>query len=374
MKTRHLVALGLLSLLVLWMFVPRAPGSAEDRYADPGRDRTIHAYSADSDETPAAGTFAVRVLDLQRQNYVANVRVRGRTQAFRHVNVRAETSGRVIATPFPRGARVEEGDILCELAVDNRETDLQEAISREEQARLEYEGELDLQSRGLQGRAAIAQRKATLDAATAAVERARLNLERRRVRAPFSGIMENRTVEVGDFLDMGAQCASLLDDDPMLLVGHVAEHEVAQLTVGADVEARLITGERVRGQVAFIARSADPATRSYRIEVELAPGNEPIRQGVTADIMVEAREIGAHLVPPSSLTLDDDGGIGVKILDDDDRVHFRNVVIVGESTRIEQPGFWVTGLPDSVTLITLGQELVFPGQTVRRDSSRAAGS
>jgi len=373
-RTRHLVALGLLSLMVLWMFVPRTPGNVEERYADPGRDRSIHAFSVESDETPASGTFAVRVAEIEQQDYVATVRVRGRTQAFRHVNVRAEISGRVVATPFPRGARVEEGDVLCEIAVENREADLQEAISREQQARMEYEGELDLQSRGLQGRVAIAQRKAALDAATAAVERVRLNLERTRVRAPFAGIMETRSVEVGDYLDMGAQCASLLDDQPMLLVGQVAEHEVGQLTVGAEVEARLVTGERVYGELTFLARSSDPATRSYRIEVELDPLDTPVRQGVTAELQVAAQRMHAHLVPPSSLTLDDDGSVGVKILDDNDQVHFRTVTIVGESTRIDQPGFWVTGLPVRTSLITLGQELVFPGQTVRRHSSRVTGS
>lgn len=374
MRTRHLVALGLLSLMVLWMFIPRTPGPTEDRYADPGRDRTIHAYSVESDETPGPGTFAVRVAEIEQQDYVATVRVRGRTQAFRHVNVRAETAGRVVATPFPRGARVEEGDVLCEIAVENREIDLQEAVSREQQARMEYEGELELQTRGLQGRVAIAQRKAALDAASAAVERARLSLERTRVRAPFTGIMESRNVEVGDYLDMGAQCASLIDDQPMLLVGQVAEHEVGRLSLGAEVEARLVTGERVYGELTFLARSADPATRSYRIEVELEPADTPIRQGVTAELLVSAQQIRAHLVPPSSLTLDDDGAVGVKILDDNNEVHFRVITIVGESTRIDEPGFWVTGLPARTSLITLGQEMVFPGQTVRRNSARVSGS
>lgn len=369
MKARHLVAFGLLGLMIVWMLFPSQYEGPGDLYSTPARNTTIHALSADSDAPVEADSFAVRVARLEQQTFVETVRVRGRTQAFRHVTVRAEATGRVVGTPHPRGARVAEGDILCELAIDNREADLQEAISREEQARLEYEGELDLQRRGLQAQVMTAQRKSALDAASAAVARARLALERTRVRAPFDGIMESRSVDVGDYMDMGGQCATLLDDEPMLLTGTVPENQISKLTPSALVEARLTTGERVQGQVSYISRVADPASRSYRIEVELEPTAEPIRQGITAEIFVAAREIPAHLIPPSSLTLDDEGRPGVKIVDQENRVHFQTINIVGESTEIDRSGFWVTGLPHTVNVITLGQEIVFPGQTVRTDFS-----
>ena len=56
--------------------------------------------------------------------------------------------------------------------------------------------------------------------------------------------------------------------------------------------------------------------------------------------------------------------MGVKTLNSDNEVEFHRVQIVGESTRIDESGFWVTGLPDEVILITVGQELVFEGQIV----------
>ncbi|MEX2335153.1 MAG: hypothetical protein WD600_12900, partial [Pseudohongiella sp.] len=90
----------------------------------------------------------------------------------------------------------------------------------------------------------------------------------------------------------------------------------------------------------------------------------PIRQGISTEILLDAAQIRAHLVPPSSVTLDDAGLLGVKTLNSDNEVEFRRVQIVGESTRIDQPGFWVTGLPEEVVLITVGQELVFEGQIV----------
>jgi len=180
--------------------------------------------------------------------------------------------------------------------------------------------------------------------------------------------METRAVEVGDLMDMGGQCASLLDDTPMLLTGLVPEQEVGKLFLGAVVTATLLTGETVEGTVTYISRAADTSSRSYAIEVELAAGEESIRQGISAEIYIAANEAQAHLIPASALTMDDAGLVGVKTLDQNNVVHFAPVSIIGENNTVD-PGMWVTGLPISAVIVTHGQEIVFPGQSVTPDSS-----
>ncbi|MDP2379694.1 MAG: efflux RND transporter periplasmic adaptor subunit [Pseudohongiella sp.] len=369
MKKQYWVAIGLFIFLVTWMFMPREQNAAvEDRYAMPETDRSVTAIPAGSQVDISASGFNVLVSKVNVSTYTETVNVRGVTQAFRHVQILAEAAGRVTATPVARGARVNRGDVLCEIAVDNREAELQESRSRELQAKLEYEGSLGLRERNLVSEVSVAQLKSALDSATAAVGRAELALSRTKVRAPFSGILETRAVEVGDYLNMGAQCGSLLDDQPMLLVGQVPEQNVSKLIIGNTVEGILVTGQRVTGRLTYIARAADPVSRSYRIEVELNASQEPIRQGISTEIMVAASDIAAHMIPPSAITLDDAGVVGVKAINTNNTVVFYPVTIVGESTQIGTPGFWVTGLPSEVILITLGQELVFPGQTVRSNT------
>jgi membrane fusion protein, multidrug efflux system len=368
-KKQYWVAIGLFIFLVIWMFLPREQNVAvEDRYAMPETDRSVTAIPAGSPVDVSASGFNVLVSKVNVSTYTETVNVRGVTQAFRHVQILAEAAGRVTATPVARGARVNRGDVLCEIAVDNREAELQESRSRELQAKLEYEGSLGLRERNLVSEVSVAQLKSALDSATAAVGRAELALSRTKVRAPFSGILETRAVEVGDYLNMGAQCGSLLDDQPMLLVGQVPEQNVSKLIIGNTVEGVLVTGQRVTGRLTYIARAADPVSRSYRIEVELNAGQEPIRQGISTEIMVAASDIAAHMIPPSAITLDDAGVVGVKAINSNNVVVFYPVNIVGESTQIGTPGFWVTGLPSEAILITLGQELVFPGQTVRTNT------
>ena len=73
----------------------------------------------------------------------------------------------------------------------------------------------------------------------------------------------------------------------------------------------------------------------------------------------------AHLISPASLVLNDEGLVGVRIVDDESMVKFMLVQIVSESTE----GVWVTGLPEQVNLITVGHEGVFGGQVVKVDFS-----
>ncbi|MYA36535.1 MAG: efflux RND transporter periplasmic adaptor subunit [Gammaproteobacteria bacterium] len=370
-KKQQIVAVLLLLALCAWLFIPRPAESVdEDELAREAAVTPIVALAEDAPAGDATDVAFVRANRILPQVYTSTVRVRGRTEAYRLVEVRAEQAGRIVNNPIPRGARVSEGDVLCEIAVDTRQTDLEEAVARREQAEFEYEAALDLQRRDLQSDVAVAQYRAALESARAAVARAELALEKIRIVAPFDGIVETRTVEIGDLLNVGTVCASVLDDDPMLLVGLVPEQDVGRIEIGAEVSAELVSGETITGRVIYLARSADPSARSYRIEVEVDPGQLAIRSGITTEMQVGASRISAHLIPPSALTLDDAGLLGVKTIDRRNIVEFRNVEIVGDNTSLLNPGVWVTGLDGEVNLITVGQEIVFPGQTVTTELAR----
>jgi len=360
-KNQHVVSAGILIAVVLWMVIPQ---SAEEPDESNAPTASIVAIPEGVSPGESPSDYIVRAARVNQQTYGKKVRVRGRTQAFRHVEVRAEQAGRIVREPVMRGARVSAGDLLCEIAIDDRDSNLLEAQSRQEQADFEYMASLDLQDKGLQSDVIVAQLKAALQSSKAGVARAELAVERTKIVAPFDGVVETRIVELGDLLNAGTVCASVLDDSPMLLVGLVPEQDIGSLSVGARVAAELLTGQRIAGTVNYLARAADNVSRSYRIEVEVDSSFEGIRQGITAEILVDSADIQAHLIPSSSLTLDDSGLIGVKTIGASNMVEFNNVEIVGDNTSAMNPGVWVTGLNGTINLITLGQEIVFPGQQV----------
>jgi len=372
LKKQQWVAAAIFVVVVVWMAVPRDRSSTAEEPEAPAREVAAVAENANAPEDP--NVVAVRARRVSPETYVERIRVRGRTEAIRLVQVRAEQAGRIVSDPVPRGARVEAGDVLCEIAVDDRDAALKEAIARREQAQMEYEAALNLQSRSLQSEVTVSQLKAAVEAAEAAVTRAELALEKTRMVAPFAGLVETRTVEVGDLLNIGDVCASVLDDEPMLLVGLVPEQQVERVEVGARVIGELLGGRRLTGRVTFLASSADPVSRSYRMEVTVDPSNERVRSGITTEMLVNAEETEAWRIPASALSLDDAGEIGVKLIDSNNRVYFRNVTIVGDETDQIDPAIWVIGLEGDVTLITVGQEIVFDGQTVRANFNWAEQS
>ncbi|MEX2327085.1 MAG: efflux RND transporter periplasmic adaptor subunit, partial [Pseudomonadales bacterium] len=291
--------------------------------------------------------------------------VRGQTRANRTVQLRAEVAGRIEEIPGEKGTHVKEGDVLCRIAIDTRQTELDEARADLKSAQLEYDGVLDLQDRGLQSEINVARAKAALESSRAQAKRAELALLKTRIVAPFNGVVDSQPVEVGDFLGIGQVCVTLMEIDPMLVVGQVAEKRIGQVHLEDEAEVTLITGDKLTGRVTFIGRVPDATTRTYPVEVTVDEPGDMIRAGLTAQMKVPVGTERAHLISPASLVLNDAGVIGVRIVDAENTVRFMPVKIVSEGVN----GVWVNGLPERVRLITVGQEEVFDGQVVRMDLS-----
>lgn len=286
--------------------------------------------------------------------------LRGRTEALREVSVRAETGGRVVEAPAPEGARVEEGDLLCRLEVDARQAALDQARADLRAAQQEYEGAVTLSDRGYRSQNSVAALEAARDGARARLEAAQQELANIYIRAPFGGWFDRRDAEIGDYLAPGASCGVVLELDPLLAVAQVSESDVGVLEPGMTGEARLITGETVTGTLRRIAHQADPATRTFRTELSIANPDGVLRSGITTEIIIPLPAQRAHLVPTTVLALNEDGHIGVRIIDSNDRVRFVEVEWLSDAPG----GSWVAGLPDPARVIVQGQDFVEDGAIV----------
>jgi membrane fusion protein, multidrug efflux system len=199
------------------------------------------------------------------------VMVRGETEAAREVEVRAETSGQVISTPLRKGASVAEGELLCEIDPGTREVQLVEAEARllqaragipeaearvtEARARLE-EAEIadraatQLVEQGFASQTRVAGARAGVESARAGVQSALAGLEaaqaavrageaavaaarnelaKLRITAPFAGLLESDAAEIGSLLQPGALCATVIQLDPIKLVGFVPETAIDRI-------------------------------------------------------------------------------------------------------------------------------------------------
>lgn len=355
MKKTYLIAAVIIAAVSLWM-LSGVFKSHETPEATPTAGEPAAAAALG-----ATGQVArVRTRHLVAQPQRIEIVVRGRTEAKRVVDVKAEVGGRVIAVPVEKGQRVQAGDVLCELAEDGRYVQLSQAQAALEKASIDYEGALRLKQSGLLSATSIAASKAALESARAAQEAAKLAVDHLKMRAPFAGFVEDRPADIGDLMDRGAICATLFDEASLLATGQVAEREVTPLALGQPVRVQLADGSRLEGKLSFIGRTADPQTRTYRIEAALNMADTSVRDGITAQINIPLQEVIAHRITPAVLALDDAGKVGVRIINSEQRVEFHHVQVVRESA----DGVWVTGLPAEINLITVGQEMVADGDKV----------
>ncbi len=303
---------------------------------------------------------SVRVYRSTARNRQATIRIAGVTEASRSGRIMAETEGPISRIEIEEGDVVAGGDLLGRIEIDERQAIVREAEALVQQRAIEFDAAAKLASKGFQSEVRRAQAQAELQAAKAALDRAKIDLSKTRFLAPFDGVVSTKDVELGDLVQIGDLIAVIVDMDPLLVVANVSEREVGRLAEGALAEARLITGESVQGILSYIAPKADDNTRTFRVEVEIPDTGNRLKAGVTAELLLPAQQSDAHLISPALLTLSDVGDVGVKTVDGEQTVRFVPVRIAEDTPE----GLWVLGLPKTVDLISVGHEFVADGERV----------
>lgn len=306
------------------------------------------------------GLQRVQVMRSRAAPRVREIKVAGRTEASRQITLRAETEGVVTELVVPRGSAVKQGDALVRLAVEDRQARLRKAEALVAKRELEFRAAENLSKKSFTSEVSLANSKAELESARADLEAAKLELARTTIRAPFDGYFNRNHVEVGDYLRVGDDVAAMVDLDPLLVIAELAELAVSEVGVGTIAKAVLIDGRTVNGPVSFLSNMASPETRTFTVEVSVDNPDKRLVDGMTATLHLPAQEVMTHSVPPAALTLDDSGAVGIKLVDRDGRVSFAEVSTASATAE----SVWLVGLPDTVDIITVGQEFVSVGQKV----------
>jgi multidrug efflux system membrane fusion protein len=356
MKPRYQWAIGIAFAVIAWLATGLIfqPGSGQNDAARAGTDVTPRVK--------------VRTLTATERN--ATITIRGRTQALHEVDVRAEVEGVVQALHFVKGERVKAGQVLCQIKLNDRGAKLNEAKALADQREKEYEVAHKLFIDGFRSKTQMAQAEAALQAAKAAVNTQAIAVENTRIRAPFAGVIDDRYVNVGDYMRQGDKCALLIAPEPFLAIATLNEQEVGSVKIGDPAQVKLVTGETANGKVRFVADRADPATRAFRVEVQIPNPDAKLRDGVSADIRIPVRRVKAQHISPGILVLDDSGTVGVRAIEGG-KVKFLPVQILSDGP----DGMWVAGLPDKVTVISVGQDFVSDGEHVETvpDTAKPVG-
>ena len=357
MRVSYLVAAAVAVLVAVWVLSGQIAGSgAPDR-----AEANVARNPAEAIALARNDVMTVRVAESSAVERTREIEVPAHTEVSRQVIVRAEVSGTVHELLVDKGDRVTEGQLLARLDLADRMARLAEAEALLKQRRNEHDITRSLVEEGHRPRQSLVAVETALESATATLERIQLEIRKTEIRAPFAGIIEDRQVQMGDVVSPGGPVALVVDEDPFLVVGNVPETDVAAVEVGGAGTARFLDATTADGTVRFIATVADPQTRTFRVELEVPNPDRTLRAGMTADLLLPIGRTRAHFVSPAALVLDDAGNLGVRTVGGDNVVEFHAARVVGADDR----GVWLDGLPETVSLITVGHQFVKTGDRVR---------
>jgi multidrug efflux system membrane fusion protein len=324
---------------------------------------TVRAETVPTLDKPMSGSTQVRdgmrvvVRRSQAEIRPLFVTMSGRTEAARAIPIKAETSGTITSAPAEEGKVVEKGALLCGLDMAGRSARVREAEAEFAQKQAAYKQAEDLVEKGWAAPVRVEQAKNAIEEAQASLEVARSEFNKTQMRAPFKGVFEKRMAGVGEFLGPGGACGTLVQLDPITVIADAPERIALQIKPDANARLRLADGAEATGHVRYISKTADAASRMFRVEIEIANPNNAIPVGRVADIRVQVGKGDAHKVNPALLTLDGQGRIGVRYLDVGGVVSFALADIVDEGP----DGTWIGGLPREALIVAEGQESVKPG-------------
>ena len=343
-----LFSAGMALLVVIWLL------SGQLGSSDP--EEPVPQIAA-AETTPQS---SVRVRTQSAEEIMRTIVVNGKTAPARIVNLAAETDGRIEFVGAKRGANLTSGQVIVRLDERDRSARLAQAQATVKQREVEFEGREKLKSESYVSEAQLQEAVALLESARTELTRAELDLEYMTIRAPINGALQARHVEQGDFVSRGDPIAQYVDNRTIIVSANLSEFDARYVEVGQQAQARLATGETVHGKIRYVAPVADEATRTFEVELEVDNGDGALRAGGTAELRIPAQRVLSHRISPSLLTLDDAGNVGLKIINDQGQVEF----IVADVALASNDGVWVAGLPQTATIITVGQGFVSPGTMV----------
>jgi len=247
--------------------------------------------------------FSVQSVISSAVEYQPLIKLKATTKSEARVDVKAKTSGEVVAIGANQGKFVAKDTVLCSLGV--------------------------------------------------------VEVNRTQVKAPFSGFIE-QIVKPGNFLERGQVCATIIQLNPISFIAGVPEYDINKVRVGQKVSLELVTGQKINGKLTFVSKSASPDTRTFIVESQIENPQGLVKDGLTANMTIEIDKVKAHKISPSILLLNDGGKLGIRIVINSKIAKFIEITILEDS----EEGLWVTDIPEDVEIIIQGQGFVEDGQEV----------
>ena len=412
MKKSIFIASFILLLVVGWIGSGQLSNNViaqDDNTQEVPETETSYSKNAENNKDEEF-TFSVETKVFTSKLIDQSIELQGQTIHNKKIDVKSETSGNIDSIEFSRGDKVSQNAEMITISLEdrnekllsakkdlerlskelilnekNRDNLLRQNVERIELYEIEYASAKQLIDKGLSSKSklslasfnlanakadkedikikfesTLANLEAQISNVKSVLKNIKLDIDKTSIKAPFDGIISEKMVEETEFISLGTPLFTIIDLDPIKIEGYLSEFDINKVSVGTKAIIEDSNGIKKNGIISFISPSAETSTRTFEITIEADNKDLSYKSGITTKIIIKGSELKAHKIPPSILTLLDDGTVGVKAVDSDNNVTFYSTKTIKDTI----DGMWVSGLPEKVNLIVSGQEYISIGEKI----------
>ena len=413
MKRSIIVAFLILAGVVGWLGSGQITNvnAQDEENSNTTENKDTNSYKSDDNSNENEElVFSVETKIFKASLIDQSIELQGQTIHNKKIDVKSETSGNISEINFSRGDKVNKNLSLVLISMDdrkekllsaqkdlerlskelilnekNRDNLLRQNIEKIKLYEIEYASAKQLIDKGLSSKSklslasfnlanaeadredikikfesTLANLEAQITNVKSLLKNIKLDIAKTNISAPFDGIISEKMVEETEFISVGTPLFTIIDLDPIKIEGYLSEFDVNKVSVGTNAIIEDSNGIKKNGTITFISPSAEISTRTFEITIEANNKDLTYKSGITTKIIIKGSELKAHKIPPSILTLLDDGTVGVKAVNKENNVVFYPTKTIKDTI----DGMWVSGLPESVNLIISGQEYISIGEKI----------
>ena len=262
--------------------------------------------------------FSVEVMDSSAQTIKDSIDFSSTTEAFRRIEIKSEVMTTIEKVLVKAGSKVNKGQHIVELD--------------------DYKTNADLYKLNLLSQS---------------------EFDKYALFAPFGGLLLDGHKIAGELVMPGEKVYEIIDLNSLKIFGYINENEILDVSLNNKVEVTILN-EKVKGKIDYISPISDPETKTFEIVVKVDNKNLRYKDGLSSMISIVKGNVLAHKISPSILALGDSGELGVKIIDSNDTVQFKEVNVIEDTSDY----MLVSGLSQKEKIIIVGQQYVSSGEKV----------
>ena len=304
----------------------------------------------------------VTTAEVREETWQTRLTAVGSLSAVQGVLVSAELPGKVVEISFKPGTAVQKGDLLLRLDTETEQARLNSAKTAASLAKINRDRAQVLVTKKSMSHSSFDTAEARYNQALAKLNELQAIIAKKTIRAPFTGRLGIRLVNLGQILDQGDGIVDLQALDPIFVNFSLPQQDLSRLTEGLIVQVTtdVLPGEALQGRITAINPAVDPETRTIRVQATVANPREKLRPGMFVKVAVLLPEQDTLLVIPATSILYAPYGDSVFVVDSrvDDKTKKPGMILRQQVVRTgRKRGDFVaitSGLKQGESVVTTG--------------------